>query len=141
MEDGQEAPDDQVVDPLVVLGHLVHGMPALPLGPGGDDRVVVGDLGVVHHPGQRKHIQALDVLRGGGVVGPLAHQSGDRLDVADQIAGQIARAGPGVGQRGVLLIQPLGRTQRPAGREAEAAVGLALQRGQVVEQRRPLLAL
>ena len=38
----------------------------------------------------------------------------------------------------MLFVQRLGKAQRSLGREAEAAVGLALQAGQVVEQWREL---
>ena len=69
MEDGEEAPHDQVVDPPVVVVHLVDGMA---LGVGGDDRVVVGDLGVVDHAAERQHVEPEHVLGGGRVLGALA---------------------------------------------------------------------
>ena len=53
MEDGEEAAHDHVVDALVVVGHLVDAV----LGLGRDDRVVVGDLGVVDHAAERQRVQ------------------------------------------------------------------------------------
>ena len=41
----------------------------------------------------------------------------------------------------MLLVEPLGGGECAPGREPEPAVGIALQRGEVVEQRRALLAL
>ena len=49
------------------------------------------------------------------------------------VLGQVAAVGSRVGQRLVLLVQRLRQGQRGLGREAEARVGLALQRRQVVE--------
>src|SRR6202012_6257424 len=56
-------------------------------------------------------------------------------------AGDIARAGSRIGERLVLLVEALGGSRGPARREAEARVGVALQRGEVIEQRGALAAL
>ena len=62
-----------------------------------------------------------------------------RLQVADHVARQEARAGARIRQRLVVLVQALRRRQRAPRREPVARVGLALQRGQVVQERRTLL--
>ena len=138
VEDRQEPADDQVVDPAVVLVHLVDRMA---LGAGRDDRVVVGDLEVVDDPLQRQLLEAEHVLGAGRVLGLGADEPRDRLDLGDHVAGQVARVRARVRQRLVLLVEPLGRGERPSRGEAEAGVGVALQRGEVVEQLRALLAL
>ena len=51
------------------------------------------------------------------------------------VLGQVARVGTRVGQGLVALVQALGQRQRGLGRIAELAVGLALQAGQVEQQR------
>ena len=60
------------------------------------------------------------------------------LDRGEVVLRQRARIGPRIGQHLVPLVERLGERQRHARREAEAAVRLALQAGQVVEQRREL---
>jgi len=90
---------------------------------------------------QRQQIQADHVRRGLGVLGLTADQFGDGLDLGHDVAGEKARAGSRIGQRLVLLIQALGRGQGAPGREAKASVGVALQRGQVIEQGRALALL
>ena len=135
MEDGEEAPDDHVVDPLVVVAHLVHAV----LGARRDDRVVVGDLGVVDHAAERQHVEPGHVGGRLGVLAVGADARGRRLDLADHVGREEARVRARVGERLVLLVEALGRGERAAGREAVAVVGLALERGQVVEERRALL--
>ena len=78
---------------------------------------------------------------GGGarVLALLADQLGGRLDLAGHVAGQEAGARARIGERLVLLVEPLGGGERAPGREAEARVGLALERGEVVQERRALL--
>ena len=114
--------DDEVVDAPVVV---VHPVDRMVLGQRRDDRVVVGDLLVVDHAAERQHVEAQDVLGGLGVLGALAHQPGDRLDVGDHVAGDVARVRARVGQRLVILVEALGRGQRAPGGEAEAARGVA----------------
>ena len=74
------------------------------------------------------------------VVGVAADVAGDRLELGDHVAGQVARVGARIGQRLVLLVEALGRAERAARGEPVAVVGLALQRREVVEERRLLLA-
>ena len=138
VEDRQEPLGDQVVDPSVVGVHLLD---RVALGARRDDRVVVGDLEIVDDPLQWQLLQADHVLGAGRVLRLGADDAGDRLDLGDHVAGEVARVRPRVRQRLVLLVQPLRRGERPPRGEAEAGVGVALQRGEVVEQLRALLAL
>ena len=55
MEGGEEAAHDEVVDAAVVVVHLLHRV----LGARRDDRVVICDLGVVDHPAERQHVEAV----------------------------------------------------------------------------------
>ena len=68
------------------------------------------------------------------VLGVVADQLGGRPDLGDHVAGQEARVGARVGERLVLLVQLLGGGQRAARREPEQRVGVALERGEVVEE-------
>ena len=74
------------------------------------------------------------------VLGLRADQLGDRLDLLDHVGRQVARVRARVGERLVLLVEPLGGGEGAPRREAEAVVRLALQGRQVIEHRR-LLAL
>ena len=79
---------------------------------------------------------------GGGLArtrGCVPTSAGGRLELGDHVAGQEARVRARVGERLVLLVQALGGGQRAPGGEAEARVGVALQRREVVEERRALL--
>ena len=101
--------------------------------------MVVGDLGVVDDAAERQHVEPGHVGGRLGVLVVAADAGGRRLDLADHVGGEEARVRARVGQRLVLLVEALGGGERAAGREAVAVVGLALQRGQVVEERRALL--
>ena len=98
---------------------------------------MVGDLGVVEDALVGLHPALLGDLVGEGrvLVGQRAH---DLAHGGEVVLGQRARVGTRVGQHLVLLVQRLGELQGHAGGEAEAAVGLALQAGEVEEQRRQL---
>ena len=79
MEDGEEAAGDEVVDAPVVVAHLVEVV----LGPRRDDRVVVGDLGVVDDARRAAAGPARSRtrrLRGTRLLRPT--QRGGRLDLA-----------------------------------------------------------
>ena len=134
VEGGEEAADHEVIDAAVVGVHLLDRV----LGAGRDDRVVVCDLAVVDHARQRQQVEPRDVGRGVAVFGARADQLGRRLDLARHVGRQEARVGARVGQRLVLLVEPLGGPERAPRGEAEAGVGVALERGQVVEHRRLL---
>ena len=107
-----------------------------------DDRVVVGDLGVVDDAAERQQVEARRRTAAASRVarGRADHAPAIGLMLGDHVARQVARARARVRERLVLLVAALRRGERAARREAEAVVGLALQRGQVVEQRRALLA-
>src|ERR687891_349419 len=75
------------------------------------------------------------------VLGAPADQLGRGLDLADHVAGQVARVGARVGERLVLLVEALGGGQRATRREAVERVGVALQRRQVVQELRALALL
>ena len=101
--------------------------------------MVVGDLGVVDDAAERQHVEPGHVGGRLRVLLVAAHARGGRLDLADHVGGEEARVGARVGQRLVLLVEALRGGERAAGREAVAVVGLALERGEVVEERRALL--
>ena len=128
MEHGEEAARDEVEDAQVVGAHLLERV----LAAGGDDGVVVGDLLVVDDAREREEVEAGDVLGGFGVLGPGADELGDGLDLGDHVAGEVARVGARVGERLVLLVAALGGGEGALGGEAEARVGLALERREVV---------
>ena len=102
-----------------------------------DDRVVVGDLLVVDHARERQHVEPGDV-RGGLRVLAAGRRRAAAVGLIsrDHVARQEARVGARIGERLVLLVAALRRGERAPRGEAEARVGLALQRRQVVEQRR-----
>ena len=130
IEGREKALDDEIVElgfELVqVLGRNERG----------DDREVIGDLRVVEDPLVGPHPLLLQHFsREHAVelrVGKRLHR---RLHGADVVLRQRARIRARVGERLVFLIERLREGQGRAGGEPEAAVGLALQRRQVVEQR------
>jgi hypothetical protein len=133
VENREEAPHHHVVELLLglvqVLGRLRRG----------DDGEVIGDLAVVEDALVRLHPALLeDLLRERRELARVAELLESLLDRAEVVLGQRARVGPGIGQHLVALVQRLGERQCHARRKAEAAVGLALQAGQVVQERREL---
>ena len=107
----------------------------------GDDGKVVRYLGVVEHALGGLDVAALE--RRGRVRCQMAHAAVSQhlegaLDHRHIVFGQVARIGTRVGQGLVALVQRLRNRQRGLGGEAELAVGLALQTGQVKQQRRGL---
>src|SRR4029453_17484308 len=108
---------------------------------GRDDRVVVADLVVVDDAAERQQVQRPDVLGGLAVLVGAPGVAGGGPDLGHHVAGQVARAGARIGQRLVLLVAALGGGEGAPCAEAEAGVGVALQRREVVEERRALLAL
>jgi hypothetical protein len=129
IEDGEEAFGDQVVDLLFRLGQ------ALWRGPGGDDGKVIAHLGVVEDALVGVHPAVLQYRAGKRGVGRAGHRRQGFLDRADIVFGQVAAVGTRIGQDLVLFVERLGQPQGVLGTETEAAVGLALQRGEVVEHR------
>ena len=91
---------------------------------------------------ERQHVERRDVRRRPSRTrGCLPTSAGDRLELGDHVARQEARARPRIRERLVLLVQALRRAERAPRGEAEARVRVALQRRQVVEERRLLGAL
>ena len=127
---GQEAPCDRVVErPLV-------GVEPLRSRGRRDDRVVVGHLRVVHEPRpERPHPRPGRQERA-----EFRRELDDGPDQAPEplrhVLREVAAVGPRVGDRLLLLVEPLRHLQRLLRAPAEAAVGMALQLGQVEEERR-----
>ena len=100
---------------------------------------MVRDLGVVEDPPIRLHPAVLEHLL--GERGDIPH-AGERvhrlLDGGDVILRQRACIGTRVGKHFVALVERLCERKGSLGRKSEAPVCLALQAGQVVEQRRSL---
>jgi hypothetical protein len=139
VEHREEAAHDQVEDAGVVAGQLLPGQLA-----GGDDRVVVADLGVVHDARQRQHVEPGHVGGRGAHGADAGQAAGGRLERRDHVSREELRPRPRVGDDragGGALVEALRGGQRPLGREPVAAVRVALEARQVVEQRRAGLAL
>ena len=102
-----------------------------------DDRKVVGNLGIVEDAFVRADPLVGENLFDVWLVRfvEFLHRGGNRAQI---IFGQRARVGPRISQHLVLLIQCLRDRQRGFRREPEARVAVALQTGQIVEQRREL---
>ena len=135
MEGAEETPQHQIVESAVVAPQLPSRQK-----PGGDDREVVRDAGVVEDAiavlepglqelaGEGRELGGRGVGAGGRVaVEHLIH----RLPI---VAGQAAGVGAGIGEQLVDLVAALGCSQRAAGGPAEASVGIALE-GREVEER------
>src|SRR5204863_2611941 len=134
MEDGEEATGNQVEDAPLVRGEAVDGM----LDVGRDDRVVVVDPRVVDDALQRQPVEREHVARGRGVVADWNQRLGGRLQERHHVTRQVARARSRIRNRLLVLVERLrGLESAPRG-ETEAAVRVALERCQVVEQRRAL---
>ena len=131
-EHRHEAAHHQVVQLLLGFGQAAGRLR------GGDDGKVVAHLAVVEHALGRAQVVVLQRLAGkrGQVAVLRGGQHLQRLARGGQVVlGQVARIGTRVGQRLVLFVQRLGQRQGGFGRKAELAVGLALQAGQVKQQR------
>ena len=131
-----EPPHDHIVEPALVAAQpgQVGGLV------GGHDGMVVGHLGVVVEAAQvHSHVH----LRRVDEIGVGLGQPPQRLfDLRLHVVGQIAAVGAGIGDQLVGLIERLGQLEGLVRGEAQAAVGLSLEAGQVVELgRRRALAL
>ena len=134
MEHGEEAPGDQIEDAPFVGRELRHVV----LDVGRDDRVVVVDARVIDDAAERELPEGEHVARGVGVLGDRDERLGPGLELRHEIAGEEARRGSRIRDRLLALVERLRRLERAARGEAEAAVRVALERGEVVEERRPL---
>ena len=128
VENGEEALGDEVVELAFFFREFDNAT-------SGDDGEVIGDLGVV----EDALVEADEVLFE-GVLGPfgervrgVAQILGGGLDVGEVVLWEIAGVGPGIGEHLVTLVKGLCELQGAAGGEAEAAGGLTLQGGEVVE--------
>ena len=131
-EHGHEAAHDEVIELLLGLGQAAGRLR------GRDDGKVIRHLAVVEDALGRAHIVLVQRLLGKGcqVAHAAAGQHGEGLVRHGHVVlGQGTRVGTRVGQGLVALVQALRQRQRGLGREAELAVGLALQAGQVEQQR------
>src|SRR5439155_25546452 len=90
------------------------------------------------HPAEGQLSEGEHVARGSCVLADRLEGPGRRLQLRDEVAGEPARARARIGDRLLVLVQRLRGLERAPGGEAEAAVGVALQRGEVVEERRAL---
>ena len=135
IEHCHEATHHQIVQLALGLAQLAWRLQR------GDDGKVVAHLAVVEDAAARLDVALVDgLLRVRRQVRhAAAGQHGKGLVRHAQIVlGQVAGVGTRIGQRLVALVQALRQAQRGLGRKAELAVGLALQAGQVEQQRRCL---
>ena len=128
VEHGNKAAHHKVVELLLGVGQAAGRLQR------GDDGKVIAHLAVV-----KDFAAGLDVVLADGGArkrGQMAHAAlGDHghglVHRGQVVLGQVARIGTRVGQGFVPLVQALRQRQRGFGRKAKAAIGLALQSGQV----------
>src|SRR5207245_6543080 len=134
MEDGEEATRDGVEDAALVGREVVDVVVDVRR----DDRVVVVDLCVVDDAGERQLVEREHVLGSGAVLLDRTQCLGGRLQLRDHVAGQEARRGSRIRDRLLPFVQRLPSLQRAARRESVTTVCVALQRREVVQERRAL---
>ena len=101
--------------------------------------MVVGDLRVVHDAlADRELLSFEQLLREWRKFGERPCGLDPLLQAAHHVLGEVAAGGARVGDELSLLVERLGGPQRALGREAVAGVGVALELGQVIEERRLL---
>ena len=126
----QQPAADQVVD-LALVGVSEIAAPAWVAGR--DDGVVVGDFGVVHEAAAQR------TLAGAGrkvlAIGPAIAVDDARQRLRD-ILREVAAVGTRIADQLVPFVEGLAGIERLLRAEAVQPVGVALQFGQVVEQRR-----
>ncbi len=125
----EEAAADEIVDPLLVgAEQALAGR-----GRGGDDRVVIGDAGVV----DEAPAEGLDAAPRRDKARVAA---GDGLDHGAERGGgvlrEVAAVGARVAEELVPLVEGLRDIERLLRAHPEEAVGVALELGQIVEERR-----
>ena len=99
---------------------------------------MVGNLGIIENPRAQPHPAVCHgFIRGDrqARIDELAHGGPHDGQV---VLGQVAAVGTRVGKHLVLFVELLSNLQGSFGTEAEAAVGIALQTREIVEQRRGL---
>ena len=126
----QEAADHQIIDIFLRAGEFIQGRRLL----GGDDGVVVGDLGVVH---QVLGLEGLFPLDSPGqlLILRLGHRPEPVRQGGHHVVGDVAAVGPGVGQSLVPLIEALHQVQGLLGGVGVFLVGVPLELRQVVGRR------
>src|SRR5918994_6052724 len=101
--------------------------------------MVVGNLGVVHDAfTDRELLFSEEPLRERRKVGERPSCFDPLLQATHQVPGEIPARGTRVSDQLPLFVERLGGPQRALGREAKAGVGVALELGQVIEERRLL---
>ena len=131
IKSGQEAPHHQVVQRFLVRSELVR----IHLLAGGDDGMVVRDLGIIVYTGRKRQ---LAVLAGQPAdIGRVDRRQGlhGLVDAAHHVPGQVTAVRARIGQRLAPLIQGLGGLERLVRGKAQRAVGFPLQAGQVKQLR------
>ena len=133
VEHRKETLDHQVVDLLLDLAQRLGREQRR------DNGEVIGNLGVVENPLVRLDPLVLEHILGVHHVGIglLQHLHG-LLDRGNVVLGQRARVSTRISQHLVALVERLRHRQGVARRQAETAVDLALQAGQVEQQGRRL---
>ena len=132
IEDRQKPLDDEVVEFLFWFGKMFGRLRRR------HDGEVVADFGVIENALVRVNPAIPENFARERRVGRLAQCLQCFPDVGDVVLGQTARIGTWVSQYLVLFVQGLREPQRGLGGKAEAAIGLALQGGQVEQLRREL---
>src|ERR687890_418188 len=100
---------------------------------------MVGNLGVVHDAlAYRELLSSEELLRERRQVGERPRGLDPLIEAAHHVLGEVAAGGARVGDQLSLLVERLGGTQGTFGRETVAGVGVALELGQIVEERRLL---
>src|ERR687894_2493517 len=98
---------------------------------------MVGNLGVVHDAlPYRELLSPEELLYERRQVGERPRGLDPLLEAAHHVLGEVAAGRARVGDQLSLLVERLGGTQGAFGRETIAGVGVALELGQIVEQRR-----
>src|SRR5262249_2841708 len=133
-EDGEEAARDEIEDAALIGSEVVDVVVDV----GGNDRVVIVDLRVVDHARERKLVERENVLRRRAVLLDRLQRRRCRLQLRDYVTREVPRRGSRIRDRLLAFVQRLRGLQGAARREAEPTVGVALQRRQVVEERRAL---
>jgi hypothetical protein len=98
-----------------------------------DDRMVIGDIGIVHKPPtQRTYACPRCKLRLIGTSNRLHHLR----QRCGHIRRQMSAIRAGITEQFFGLVQPLGEFERSFGTESPEAIGVSLQFGKIVKQRR-----
>ena len=123
----QQPPADERVDLLLVGAQPVRRAR------GGDDGVVIADLGVVDEAARER---ALPRARRDVRLVRRADGAGDGTQRARHLGGEVPAVGARIADELVLLVQRLGQLEAARGGEAVEPVQVPLQLRQVVQQRR-----